>query len=92
VNLVKKYITPTSIIFLWGLILLTISEWYYDYTRYFLYLSIIVIVPIMIINLKKQRKEDQRNDTNVFKNSILRMLFMAVVIGILFFLAEQNHM
>lgn len=46
----------------------------------------------MIINLKKQRKEDQRNDTNVFKNSILRMLFMAVVIGILFFLAEQNHM
>jgi len=87
----KKYITPTSIIFLWGLILLAISKWYYEYTRYFLYLSIVVIMPIMIVNLIKQRKEDKRNNTNIFKNSILRMLFIAVVMGSLFFLTQQNH-
>lgn len=88
----KKYITPTSIIFLWGLILLAISKWYYEYTRYFLYLSIVVIMPIMIVNLIKQRKEDKRNNTNIFRNSILRMLFIAVVMGSLFFLTQQNHL
>ena len=87
----KKYITATSIFFLWGLILLAISKWYYEYTRYFLYLSITVIIPIMILNLIKQRKEDKRNDTSVFKSSILIMLFMAVVVGILFILTKQNH-
>ncbi len=68
----KKYITPINlVVFIWGLILITISEVYRDYTRYFLYISILVIIPISIINLIKQRKEDKRNGTKEFQSSII---------------------
>jgi L-asparagine transporter-like permease len=89
--MIKKYITPTSIIFLWGLILIMISLLYPEYTRYYLYLSIIVIIPIAIISLIKQRKEDKVNDTKEFQSSIYRMLFMAVILGVFFFITKMNH-
>lgn len=88
----KKYITPISIaMFLWGLILITISEVYRDYTRYFLYLSIIIVIPLIIVNMIKQRKEDKINNTKEFKASIYRMLIMAVMLAVFFFMTKQYY-
>jgi len=87
----KKYVTPTSIIHLWGLILVTISLLYPEYTRYYLCLSIIVIIPIAIISLIKQRKEDKLNDTTEFQTSLYRMLFFAVALGVFFLMTKMNY-
>ena len=89
--MIKKYITPTSIIFLWGLILIAISLLYPEYTRYYLYLSVILIIPISTINLIKQRKEDKLNGTNEFRSSIYRMLFVAVVLLAFFLITKQDY-
>lgn len=88
----KKIITPINIaIFFWGLMLIAISQLYPDYTRYYLYLSIAVIVPISIVNLVKEKKEDKLNNTENFKFSIYRMLFMVVILCVFFFITKQNH-
>jgi heme O synthase-like polyprenyltransferase len=91
--MIKKYITPINIVFfLWGLILLIISEVYRDkYTKYYLYFSIIIIIPFMIVNLIKQRKEDKIKGTTMFKSSIYRMLIMAVLLVVVFFITKQNQ-
>ncbi len=90
--MVKKILTPATIaIFLWGSILLLINQYYYEYVRYYLYISIIVIFPIMIWNLIKQWKKDKVEETKEFKPSIFRMLIMAVVMIVIFFITKQNH-
>jgi len=71
--------------------LIAISQLYPDYTRYYLYLSIAVIVPVSIVNLVKEKKEDKLNNTENFKFSIYRMLFMAVILCVFFFITKQNH-
>ncbi|PXY47274.1 hypothetical protein DMB68_09040 [Flavobacterium hydrophilum] len=78
-------------LFLWGLILVTISLLYPEYTRYYLYLSIIVIIPTAIISLIKQRKEDKLNGTKEFQSSIYRMLFLVVILGVFFFITKMNY-
>jgi len=88
----KKYSTTINIIFfLWGLLLLAVSSFYPEYVRYYLYFSIIVIIPIMIIDLIKQRKKDKVEGTALFQASIYRMLIMAVVLGLFFFITQQNY-
>jgi L-asparagine transporter-like permease len=88
----KNIIAPINIVFfLWGLVLLFISTAYSEYTRYFLYLSIIIIIPLMIVNLLKKRKEDKLNGTKIFQSSIYRMLIMAAVLLVFFFITKQNH-
>ena len=88
----KKLITPINIaIFFWGLMLIAISQLYPDYTRYYLYLSIAVIVPVSIVNLVKEKKEVKLNNTENFKFSIYRMLFMVVILCVFFFITKQNH-
>jgi 4-hydroxybenzoate polyprenyltransferase len=90
--MMKKYSTPINIaFFLWGLLLLAVSKLYPEYVRYYLYFSIIVIIPIMIVNLIKQRKEDKVNGTRTFQASIYRMLIMAVVLGLFFLITKQNY-
>lgn len=90
--MVKKYITQTNIIlFLWGPILIAISSFYPDYTRYYLYLSIIVLIPFTVFKIIKQRKEDKLNGTKEFQSSIYRILFVAVVMVVFYFLTKQNH-
>ncbi|SCY43418.1 hypothetical protein SAMN02927916_2059 [Flavobacterium anhuiense] len=90
--MIKKILTPATIaIFLWGSILLLINQYYYEYVRYYLYISIIVIFPIMIWNLIKQWKKDKVEETKEFKPSIFRMLIMAVVMIVIFFITKQNH-
>ncbi|MEN2399481.1 hypothetical protein GKZ90_0006815 [Flavobacterium sp. MC2016-06] len=88
----KKYSTPINIfILLWGFILIVISELYSEYVRYYLYLSLIIMIPIMIWNLIKQKKNDKVEGTKEFQFSIYRMLFMAVVLVIMFYMTKQNH-
>lgn len=90
--MIKKYITLINIaFFLWGLILVAISLLHSKYTRYYLYLSIIVIIPIMIFSLIKQRKQDKLNDTKEFRSSIYRMLFMVVVLVAFFLITNINY-
>lgn len=90
--MIKQIMTPINIaLIFWGLILIAISLLYPEYTRYYLYLSIIVIIPIMIFSLIKQRKKDKLNDTTLFKSSVYRMLFLAVILGVFFFITKMNY-
>ncbi len=89
--MIKKYITPTTIMILWCLILVAISLFSPEYTRYYLYLSIIIIIPTATIGLIKQRKEDKQNNTTEFQSSIYRMLFIAVVLLVFFIITKQNY-
>lgn len=83
----KKIITPTSIIiFFWGLLLLVTSELYPDYTRYYLYLSIALIIPFMTANLVRQKREDKINGTVQLQSSMYSILISAVILGVLFFI------
>ncbi|WP_035643860.1 hypothetical protein [Flavobacterium sp. ASV13] len=90
--MIKKIVTPVNVIFLfWGLVLVTFSESYPQYTRYFLYASILFILPVMIVNLVKQRKEDKQNGTIKFQSAVYRIIFMAVLLVIMYFITKQNH-
>jgi len=90
--MVKEYITPTNIaFFLWGLILLVLSGFYPDYTRYYLYLSIVVIIPVVIFSMIKQRREDKIKGTKEFQSSLYRMLFVAFVMIVFYFITKQNY-
>ncbi len=91
--MVKKYTTPLNIIFfLWGVILLAVSWFYPDYTRYYLYLSILIIIPVATAHLMKERRMDKINNTTDFKSSIFRMLILALVLVVIFFITKQNHL
>lgn len=91
--MIKKYITPIKIIsYLWTLLLVFISNQYSEYSRYYLWLSIPIMIPFMIYNLIKQRRDDQINGTTMFKSSIYRMLIMAVILMVFFFITQQSHM
>lgn len=82
--MIKKYITTVNIVFfIWGLLLIAISELFYEYTRYYLYLSILVIIPIIISDLIRKRKEDKRDGTALFKLSMYNILISAFILGIL---------
>jgi Na+-translocating ferredoxin:NAD+ oxidoreductase RnfE subunit len=90
--MIKQYITPINIIsFFWIAVLFSISQVYPHYYRYSLYISIIIIIPLMIVNLLKKRKEDKLNGTKIFQSSIYRMLIMAAVLLVFFFITKQNH-
>lgn len=84
--MIKKVLSPINIaIFFWGLVLIAMSELYPEYTRYYLYLSILVAVPILVLKLIRVRKEDKINDTDHFRFSMYNVLISAVILGILFF-------
>jgi len=88
----KKYITPIKIISsLWVLPLIFIPREYSEYLRYYLYGSITIMIPFMIFNLIKQRREDQLNGATMFKSSIYRMLIIAVILIVFFFITEQSQ-
>ncbi|MCP2025031.1 hypothetical protein L1276_000171 [Flavobacterium sp. HSC-32F16] len=46
----------------------------------------------MINNLIKQKREDNLNGTKKFQTSIYRMVFMAVVLVVFFFLTKQKYL
>lgn len=90
--MIKKHFTPKTIILLWGFTLLFILNNYNEYVKYFLILSLPVIIPLLIFNLIKQRREDQINNTTLFKSTIYRMLIVAVILVAFFFISKQNYM
>jgi len=90
--MIKKVLTPATIaIFFWGIGLIAINEYYYEYLRPYLYISLLLIFPLMIWNLIKQWKNDKVEETKEFKSSISRMLIMAIVMIIVFLITKQNH-
>ncbi|MNK59052.1 hypothetical protein D3C87_781510 [compost metagenome] len=90
--MIKKYLTPATIaIFLWGIGLWLINEYCHEYIRNYLYMYLLAFFPIMIWNLIKQWKKDKVEGTKEFNSSIYRMLLMAVVMIVIFFITKQNH-
>lgn len=90
--MIKKYLTLTNIIsFFWIAVLFLISQFYPDYKRYSLYVSIIIMIPFIIVNLVKKRREDKTNGTENFKLSIYNIVIAMVFVGILFFLINSNY-
>ncbi|WP_134145260.1 hypothetical protein [Flavobacterium sp. 270] len=88
----KKYFSSLNIVLLlWFLIYILISNIYSDYTMYYFYLSLPIIILILIFDLVKQKKEDKLNHTNSFSSSIYRMLIMAVLLGVFFFITKHDH-
>lgn len=88
----KKLLTPINVITLiWGSILLILSNWYPEYVRYYLYLSIIIMVPFMIFNLMKQREQDKLNGTKKVVTAIARMIIVSVVLIVFIFITKQKH-
>lgn len=89
--MIKKYITLPSFVTLFCIIILwTISLTFPEYSRYFLYLSILVLIPIIISDLIKKRKEDKNDGTENFKFSVYNILISVAILGILFFVISKN--
>jgi len=89
--MIKKYITLPSFVTLFCIIILwTISLTFPEYSRYFLYLSILVLIPFIIIDLIKKRKEDKNDGTENFKFSVYNILISVAILGILFFVISKN--
>lgn len=80
----------SAVLFLWGPIYLIIARFFAEYSRYYLYLSVIIIIPVIILKMIKQWKEDKLNGTAIFKVSIYRMLIMAAVLLVFFLITKQN--
>lgn len=91
--MIKKYINTEGVIVLLGLLIhLVISQILgREYARYFMYVLILIMIPFIIFNLVKQRKEDKTNGTENFKLSIYNILIATVFMGILFFVINSNY-
>ena len=87
----KKLTLINSVLILLGLLLIAISIFSPEYTRFFLYFSLIVTTPVMIVTMIKQRKEDKLQNTKTFEASMYRMLIMALVLLAFFLITKQNH-
>jgi len=88
----KKHFTTINIIyFFWGILLLTISGFFTDYVRSYLYLSSAIVIPYGILDVSKQRKNDKAERIKKLSDSVNRMMIMAVVLIIMFAITKQNH-
>ncbi len=91
--MIKRILTPATIaIFFWGIGLLIVNEQYYEYLRYYMYLSIILIFPFVIMNMIKQRKNDKIHGTNELHHTVNRMMIFGVILVIIFAITKQNHL
>jgi|GEM_PF-1095304 len=90
--IMKKYISPLNLIsLLWGILLLTISGFFRDYVRSYLYLSIATVTLYIILDVSKQRKNDKAERIKKLSESVNRMMIMAVVLIIMFAITKQNY-
>jgi len=88
--MMKKYIPSISI----TLILIScqvLGLIYREYTTSFLYLGLILITPIVIFSMIKQRREDKLNGTKNFQTSITGLLIAQVIFGVCYFILMQNY-
>lgn len=87
----KQFTLPLFISLLLIILLFIIAIVAPEYSRYFMYFSIIIMIPVIIYDLIKKRKEDNRNGTQFFKFSIYNILISILIMGFLFFLISQNY-
>lgn len=86
----KKYIPSISI----TLVLIScqvLGLIYREYSTSCLYLGLILITPIVIFSMIKQRKEDKLNGTKNFQTSITGLLIAQVIFGVCYFILMQNY-
>ena len=90
--MLKQYITLSGVIS-FSLILMSflVSFIYPEYTRYFYYVAIIIMIPFIIVDLIKKRKEDKIEGTQHFKLSIYNILIAAAIMGVLVFLIHSDY-
>ncbi|MDR7371536.1 ABC-type multidrug transport system fused ATPase/permease subunit [Flavobacterium aquidurense] len=86
----KEYIPSIIISLLW--VLSQVMDYIYErkYTLYFFCLFLILVIPVIIFTIIKQRKEDKLNNTTEFQSSIYRILFLVFLI-VIFFVTKQNY-
>lgn len=88
--IMKKYIPSISI----TLVLIScqvLGLIYREYSTSCLYLGLILITPIVIFSMIKQRKEDKLNGTKNFQTSITGLLIAQVIFGVCYFILMQNY-
>ncbi|KUJ62337.1 hypothetical protein AR687_07700 [Flavobacteriaceae bacterium CRH] len=91
--MIKNYYTPFRIILILGFLFhIAVSQiWGREYARYYMYLLILIMIPFLIFELVKQRREDKATGTQNFKLSMYSILITVVIVGILFFLINSNY-
>lgn len=89
--MIKKYITSIAIVPYFCILMTCIGTIFYPaHTRIFSYISIVIMIPLLIFELIKKRKEDKLEGTKHFQHSVYNILIAAAMIGVLFFLISQN--
>jgi heme O synthase-like polyprenyltransferase len=88
--MMKEYITTKNIGIFFILLLLGISLVFPEYNRYFTYTAIVIMIPLVVVELIKKRKEDKLNSTKIFQTSIYSMLVVAVILVVFFFITKQD--
>jgi len=89
--MIKQYITLSRIVFIFLMvILLTVSFLSPEYSRFFTYGAIVIMIPFIIYDLISKRKEDKRDGTKHFQLSIYNLLIAAVMMGVFFFHISQD--
>jgi predicted Na+-dependent transporter len=89
--MLKKYVTPLNIVLVCALIFSSIPREYEEYKKYFLYVAVIIIIPLGLYKLIKLRMANQLYETKTFWPPIYRMGVVAVVLLVFFFLTKQNY-
>lgn len=87
--MLKQYLTLPSFITLFLLLIIVIVSFVSpEYIRYSYYGAIAILIPFVISDLIKKRKEDKIDGTEHFKISIYNILISTVMMLVLFFLAN----
>lgn len=89
--MIAKYISlETVIMFFWGLLMVVLSLFFSEYVRYYLYASILVVTPLLIMKLLKIRKEDQIHQTKQFRVVIFNVIVAFMILGFLFVFIQNK--
>ncbi|MFH6962860.1 hypothetical protein ACHRVK_10710 [Flavobacterium plurextorum] len=90
--MLKEYLTLPSIISLFLiLIVLIVSLVSPEYIRYSYYGAIVIMIPFIISDLLKKKKEDKIDGTKHFKISVYNILIAIAMMVVLFFLINSNY-
>lgn len=90
--MLKQYLTLPSIISLFLIVMvLIVSLVFPEYVRYSYYGAIVIMIPFIIFDLIRKRKEDKIDGTEYFKISVYNIFIAAAMMVVLFFLINSNY-
>lgn len=90
--MLKQYLTLPSIISLFLIVIVFIVSLVSpEYIRYSYYGVIVIMVPFIIFDLIRKRKEDKIDGTEYFKISVYNIFIAAAMMVVLFFLINSNY-